>query len=191
MSIALGREAILAGYTVQFKTATTLVAGLANAHGERRLDEKLLALSKPKLLILDELGCVTQRGRFRMAFDRPASVNLPRLASKIELNAQAGENLRLPVERQVISALETSTWAIVASVAIRPRLRTRKSQRPPLGCGRNIGQLHDFHRESKMLSSRRRAAAGRENSVPVIAFAPRLLGIRDGGLRCIHGRAIG
>src|ERR1043166_146405 len=33
-----------------------LVAGLAKAHGERRLDEKLLALSKPKLLIGDELG---------------------------------------------------------------------------------------------------------------------------------------
>ena len=56
LSIALGREAILAGYTVQFTTATTLVAGLAKAHGERRLDDKLLALSKPKLLIVDELG---------------------------------------------------------------------------------------------------------------------------------------
>src|SRR5215207_2075025 len=56
LSIALGRQAILAGYTVQFATATTLAAGLAKAHGERRLDEKLLALSKPKLLIVDELG---------------------------------------------------------------------------------------------------------------------------------------
>src|SRR3954453_4668053 len=56
LSIALGQEAILAGYTVQFTTATTLVAGLAKAHGERRLDEKLLALSKSKLLIVDELG---------------------------------------------------------------------------------------------------------------------------------------
>ncbi|GAA0002244.1 hypothetical protein BRDID11002_22450 [Bradyrhizobium diazoefficiens] len=54
MSIALGRDAILAGYTVQFTTATTLVAGLAKAHGERRLDAKLLALAKPKLLIVDE-----------------------------------------------------------------------------------------------------------------------------------------
>src|SRR5947209_16842800 len=33
LSIALGREAILAGYTVQFTTATTLVAGLAKAYG--------------------------------------------------------------------------------------------------------------------------------------------------------------
>ncbi len=43
LSIALGREAILAGYTVQFIAATALVARLAKAHGEGRL-EKLLAV---------------------------------------------------------------------------------------------------------------------------------------------------
>src|SRR5436305_14838534 len=41
LSIALGRAAIQAGYPVQYTTATTLVAGLAKAHGEQRLDEKL------------------------------------------------------------------------------------------------------------------------------------------------------
>ena len=56
LAIALGREAILAGYSVQFTTAMALVATLAKAHGEKRLDEKLLALSKAKLLIVDELG---------------------------------------------------------------------------------------------------------------------------------------
>lgn len=56
LAIALGREAILAGYSVQFTTAMTLGAGLAKAQADRRLDEKLLALSKPKLLIVDELG---------------------------------------------------------------------------------------------------------------------------------------
>src|SRR5262249_61341857 len=56
LASALGREAILVGYTVQFTSATTLVAGLAKAHSERRLDEKLLARSKRKLLIGDELG---------------------------------------------------------------------------------------------------------------------------------------
>ena len=56
LAIALGREAILAGYTVQFTTAMALVAGLAKAHGDKRLDEKLMALAKPKLLIVDELG---------------------------------------------------------------------------------------------------------------------------------------
>jgi DNA replication protein DnaC len=56
IAIALGREAILAGYSVQFTTAMTLVAGLAKAHAERRLDEKLIGLAEAKLLIVDELG---------------------------------------------------------------------------------------------------------------------------------------
>jgi len=54
--VALGREAILAGYTVLFIQATTLVAALAKAHGDGRLDDKLAQLAKPKLLIVDELG---------------------------------------------------------------------------------------------------------------------------------------
>jgi len=56
LAIALGREAILAGYAVQFVTAMTLVASLAKAHAERRLDERLTNLAKPRLLIVDELG---------------------------------------------------------------------------------------------------------------------------------------
>jgi DNA replication protein DnaC len=50
LAIALGREAILAGYVVQFVTATTLVASLAKARAERRLEERLGSLAKPKLL---------------------------------------------------------------------------------------------------------------------------------------------
>ena len=34
LSIALGRDAILAGYTVQFVTAATLVASMAKAHSD-------------------------------------------------------------------------------------------------------------------------------------------------------------
>lgn len=56
LAIALGKEAILAGYSVQFTTAMALVAGLAKGHGEKRLDEKLLGYTKAKLLIVDELG---------------------------------------------------------------------------------------------------------------------------------------
>lgn len=56
LGIALGRAAILAGYTVQFTTAMALVAGLVKAQAEKRLDEKLMGLAKPKLLIIDELG---------------------------------------------------------------------------------------------------------------------------------------
>ncbi len=41
LAIALGREAILAGHSVQFVTATALVATLAKGHAGRRLEDKL------------------------------------------------------------------------------------------------------------------------------------------------------
>lgn len=58
LAVAIGREAIVAGYTVLFVPATTLVATLAqaHAHAEGRLEEKLTHYAKPKLLIIDELG---------------------------------------------------------------------------------------------------------------------------------------
>jgi DNA replication protein DnaC len=54
--VAIGRQAILAGYTVLFVPAPTLVAQLAKAHSEGRLEDRLTDFSKPKLLIVDELG---------------------------------------------------------------------------------------------------------------------------------------
>jgi DNA replication protein DnaC len=56
LAVALGREAILRGYSTLFVPATGLVTALARAHTEGRLEEKLLHYSKPKLLIVDELG---------------------------------------------------------------------------------------------------------------------------------------
>src|SRR6516225_9141362 len=56
LAVAIGRQAILAGYTVQFVPAPTLVAQLAKAHADGRLEERLTHYAKPKLLIVDELG---------------------------------------------------------------------------------------------------------------------------------------
>jgi DNA replication protein DnaC len=56
LAIALGREVIQRGYTVLFTTAATLLAQLAKAQHENRLEDKLLHFTKPKLLIIDELG---------------------------------------------------------------------------------------------------------------------------------------
>jgi DNA replication protein DnaC len=56
LAVAIGREAIVAGHTVPVVPATTLVATLAKAHAEGRLEEKLAHCGKPKLLIVDELG---------------------------------------------------------------------------------------------------------------------------------------
>jgi DNA replication protein DnaC len=56
LAVALGRQAILAGYTVLFAAAPSLVAQLAKAHAEGRIEERLGHFAKPKLLIVDELG---------------------------------------------------------------------------------------------------------------------------------------
>jgi DNA replication protein DnaC len=56
LAIALGRAAIREGYSVLFGTAPALVAALAKAHAENRLEERLGFFAKPKLLIVDELG---------------------------------------------------------------------------------------------------------------------------------------
>ena len=56
LAVALGRAVILAGYTVLFVSAPMLVAALAKAHTEGKLEEKLGHYAKPKLLIVDELG---------------------------------------------------------------------------------------------------------------------------------------
>jgi DNA replication protein DnaC len=53
LAVALGREAIVRGYSTLFVPATGLVTALARAHAEGRLEEKLLHYSKPKLLIVD------------------------------------------------------------------------------------------------------------------------------------------
>ena len=56
LAVALGREAIRHGYSVLFVPATALLASLAKAHVEGRLDERLTHFAKPKLLIVDEVG---------------------------------------------------------------------------------------------------------------------------------------
>ena len=56
LAVAIGRQAILAGYTVLFMPAPTLVVQFAKAHGEGRLGDRLTHFGKPKLLIIDELG---------------------------------------------------------------------------------------------------------------------------------------
>lgn len=56
LAVGLGREAIRQNYNVQFVTAATLVAMLAKAHNDGSLDKQLTILSRPKLLIIDELG---------------------------------------------------------------------------------------------------------------------------------------
>ena len=74
LAVALGREAIRHGYSVLFTTATVLLTQLAKAHQEGKLEEKINHFSKPKLLIIDELGY--------LPFDPKAAHLLFQLVSK-------------------------------------------------------------------------------------------------------------
>ena len=56
LAVSLGREAIRRNYSVQFVAAATLVATLAKALADGRLEEQLTLYARPKLLIIDELG---------------------------------------------------------------------------------------------------------------------------------------
>jgi DNA replication protein DnaC len=56
LAIGLGRKVVERGHTVRFTTATALLSLLAKAESEGTLSEKLTEFSKPKLLIVDELG---------------------------------------------------------------------------------------------------------------------------------------
>jgi DNA replication protein DnaC len=56
LAVALGREAIVRGYSTLFVSATELMTTLAKALQEGRLEDKLRHYCKPKLLVIDELG---------------------------------------------------------------------------------------------------------------------------------------
>jgi len=56
LEVALGREAVTRGYTVQFTTAMELLGSLVKGQQQGTLEAKLAQYSKPKLLIIDELG---------------------------------------------------------------------------------------------------------------------------------------
>lgn len=56
LAIGLGRKVVERGHTVRFTTATALLSTLAKAESEGTLQEKLTEFTKPRLLIVDELG---------------------------------------------------------------------------------------------------------------------------------------
>lgn len=56
LSVGLGLAAIEHGYRVLFTTAAAMIAALAKALHEGRLEEKLKTYTVPRLLIIDEIG---------------------------------------------------------------------------------------------------------------------------------------
>ncbi len=63
LEVALGREAVARGYTVQFTTAMELLGALVKGQQQGALEVRLGQYAKPKLLIVDELGYLPVRRR--------------------------------------------------------------------------------------------------------------------------------
>ena len=91
LAVALGREAIVAGYTVLFTGAMELVANLAKAHAEGRLEERLTHYAKPKLLIVDELGYLPLEPDAAHLFFQLVSRRYERGAMLVTSNRAVGE----------------------------------------------------------------------------------------------------
>ena len=91
LAVALGREAIVAGYTVLFTGAMALVANLAKAHAEGRLEERLTHYAKPKLLIVDELGYLPLEPDAAHLFFQLVSRRYERGAMLVTSNRAVGE----------------------------------------------------------------------------------------------------
>jgi DNA replication protein DnaC len=91
LAVAIGREAITAGYTVLFVSAPALAAQLAKAHAEGRLEERLLHFAKPRLLIVDELGYLPFEPDAAHLFFQLVSRRYERGAMLVTSNRAVGE----------------------------------------------------------------------------------------------------
>src|SRR5262249_19615667 len=77
--------------SVLFVTAPALVAGLAKAHSEGRLEERLTFFAKPKLLIVDELGYLPFEPNAAHHFFQLVSRRYERGSMLIPSNRSVGE----------------------------------------------------------------------------------------------------
>jgi len=91
LAVAIGREAIVTGYTVLFTPAMTLVAQLAKALADGRLEERLAHYAKPKLLIVDELGYLPFEPNAAHMFFQLVSRRYERGAMLVTSNRAVGE----------------------------------------------------------------------------------------------------
>jgi len=91
LAVALGREAIARGYSVLFVPAAALMANLAKAHLEGRLDERLTYYTKPKLLIVDEIGYLPFEQNAAHLFFQLVSRRYERASTLLTSNRPVGE----------------------------------------------------------------------------------------------------
>jgi DNA replication protein DnaC len=91
LAVALGREAICFGYSVFFISAAALLMQLCKSHLEGKLEEKIMQLSKPKLLIIDELGYLPFDPKAAHLFFQLVSKRYEKGSTLITSNRSVGE----------------------------------------------------------------------------------------------------
>jgi DNA replication protein DnaC len=91
LAVALGREIINSGYSVLFTTAIGLMSQLAKAYKAGRLEEQLVYFTKPKLLIVDELGYLPLEANAAHLFFQLVSRRYERGSMLVTSNCAVGE----------------------------------------------------------------------------------------------------
>jgi DNA replication protein DnaC len=91
LAVALGREAVIHGYSVLYTTAMDLITTLAKASASGTLDERLTFYAKPKLLIVDELGYLPLERNAAHLFFQVVSRRYERGSMLVTSNRGVGE----------------------------------------------------------------------------------------------------
>lgn len=91
LAIALGRAAVEAGHTVLFTSATALLAALAKAESEGQLSDRLAFYTKPKLLVIDELGYLPFEKRSAHLFFQLVARRYERASMLVTTNQMVGQ----------------------------------------------------------------------------------------------------
>ena len=91
LAIALGREAVKAGYSTTFISAGRLMRQLEEAESSGRLEEKLLQYLKPRLLLIDELGYIPFKTGTAGLFYRLVSTRYESGSIMVTTSRPAGE----------------------------------------------------------------------------------------------------
>lgn len=91
LSIALGRQCVLDGYSTTFVTARSLLEQLERAEAAGQLARKLLQYSKPKVLIIDEIGYVPVRATTAHLFFQLIAARYERCSTVMTSNRAVSE----------------------------------------------------------------------------------------------------
>ena len=113
LAIAVGRAVVEAGHSVLFTSATALLAALSRAETDGQLSDRLMFYTKPKLLIIDELGYLPFERRSAHLFFQLVARRYERgslLITTNQLQPRAPRCLRTPGDALSQRNRRTNKW---------------------------------------------------------------------------------